>query len=1128
MPEAENPFGLPDLAGAEHDAPYGLPLLRMAPAHRPSTEQIALDRIREQDLPIEPVSHPGEWAIAGGPAAVSGRLLNPLLRGAPWLLQSAARNAAAGATMGVVEDLSRGRNPVPGVLPNAAAGAVTGPVLEGAGGAIMRGTRGILKPRPVESPAPKVSAPVESTPGALKPFSGPIAEPALPPRPTPPVDRTAALNMAPEELAAAAKAEKAWERQGAVDVFGPEQAKVYERNYSLADRFDLPEADRRAASKIVQEMEASLTDAQRNRLFGVGEDGFNAEDLRMLANAASDYHPEGLTGMSDAELRNHLARAMTEKDVLGANSTSTRQAIVLRNTLMEAQRRGWGPQQIQDAILERARALRMDPAEIAGLAQQRMDDLAKPVAAGALPPKPAPIPGAVPPPSAAPAEVPLGPAKPTNAQQFPQLGEFRAQMEADPAYQTRLRELGGGKVVTNNETLAEAWRQGPMAPEELAAWKADAPVNPVIQTRALLTFDYFQRQRTQAMLRGDWAEAKAANETISKLMPGVTNIRATGPRTTQAQAMFVQDEMTKAINQLSDMHEKGIPFEQVRAKAQELVAQAEAAKRKAGATKLFGDWLENVQTAATAAKLTSAVTHANNTISNLLTFSVIRPLEKGGTAATLLVQGDRAAAHAEVSRLFGTMMGYRSGLRRYVSAILDETPDVGALQGETAHAQIPLPKLLRPLDPFRQLSGADAFWKGVFEDAYLYERAFESAGKEGLKGPQFAARVNALRTNAPEQWLREARANSQEFTFQSPPDGLLKPFQKIQKLPLVRLFIPFVSTPYNVGKFQFERSAAGLIAPRNVTGLAAGGRAQAEAVGRLTAGFALSAGALSLVSSTDVTGDYPDDPKQRAVWSAQGIRPYSIRIGKHWLQYSRFSPLGIYLGQAVSLRDALNSGDDNKAQAIASNLMASTAQQIMDMPFMSGLSDLMDALKGDGPNKKAPQKFVEGVATGFVPNALTDVRMQTDPVMRKPEGLLQAVKNKIPGQSQDLPAAIDVLGNERRYESSRLLRASKSVYTERSTPEGALLARLQWAPEMPEPELKKKGFPTVRLAGKDLERYLRVMGKATREAIAPFVKDPAFLRLDRDEQIERLNKAVNDARAPIREEWKFDRITMAK
>lgn len=717
-----------------------------------------------------------------------------------------------------------------------------------------------------------------------------------------------------------------------------------------------------------------------------------------------------------------------------------------------------------------------------------------------------------------------GEATTVNAQQFPAIDAEA--IKRDPAFLERLKALGGGRVVSNEETLAKAWNAGPMDPEELAAWPADSPIDPVTQTRGLLTFDYFQQQRAQAIASGDLAAAARANETVARLLPGVTNLRATAGRTTQAQAMFVQDEMSKILDTLADMQAKGVPFDQVTRRANEMLRASKQAARTKGALAEWRDALSALETAATWAKLTSPVTHAINFTSNALNAAIVRPIEQAVRSGAYLAQGNRPAAEAELQAVFGTRMGFVSGMKRWAAAIMDDA-EQGALAGEYDR-NIPLPKAARPFDVFRQLSGADAFWKGILEDSRIYQLAYRSAREQGLSGRALAARIEELRLSPPASWKTEAAEYAREYTFQMDPDTFLKKIQGIGNLPGMKFVLPFTKTPYNLQKFYMQRSPYGLASRRNIGGLMAGGQEQAEAAGRLGAGIALSAGALALVSSTDATGAYPTDPRERARWQAEGIKEYSLRLPDgRYLQYSRFSPLGQYIGQAVALRDALASGRP-EAQALASGMLAATMRQTLDLPFMSSLKDLLDAVTGasepTGSQKRAPERFGTGIVTGFVPNVLRDVRVQADPVMRETRGVAQGVQNMIPGQSQRLPASIDVLGRERTYEPDRLTRGLKVLSTRRETPETRLLAEVGWNPSNPNPSLTMKDGSKRTLEGAELERFRREMGEATVRALAPFVRNrEALLKLDRDTQVERLEDAVNRERKKVRKKWATNR-----
>lgn len=692
---------------------------------------------------------------------------------------------------------------------------------------------------------------------------------------------------------------------------------------------------------------------------------------------------------------------------------------------------------------------------------------------------------------------------------------FGQKVLQDPDYLARLKDLGGGRVHANERTLYDALEAGPLDPEAIAAWKAETPINAVEQTRALVTKDYFQQNFLKALGKADEKAADEALAVLGKIEPGIQNIRATGGRTTQAQAMFVQDKVAQAYAELADMRAKGVPFDQVQEAANKKLAELSKDQSIRAAGRKAREWVDALETYATAAKLTSAVTHAVNSVSNALTFLVSRPLEKTMTAGAKLAQGNKAGAAAEVQAMFGTRQGFVDGARRYLRILMEDEPDLGKVS-EGATKRFKLPKGLRPLDPFRQLAAADGFWRGALENAELAKLAHASAAKQGLSGPQLAARVTELMNDPPQAWRAKSEEVAREFTFQEDPDGFLKAVSKLREVPGIRLIIPFVQTPYNIGKFQFQRSPLGVVSPRNIRGLAGGGDQQAEAAGRLASGTGLAVAAWSLVKSGDVTGAYPADPAERALWEAEGRPAYSVKIGDRWLAYNRFAPLGLYLGQAAALDDAINGGDLKQAGDLFTRLAIQSGKQILDMPFVSGLSSLMDAIQD--PQRSAG-RFAGQTVSGLIPNILRDVRMQTDPVRRDARGISGAVRNMIPGVSQGLEPKIDILGREIGYDPNRLARAAKVIPTGRVTPETETMREAKYAPSRPRTELVQKK-ERLKLEGPESTAFQKALGEATRKATADEKTKPAFAKLDQEDKAKRLKSAIDRARDRVRREWK--------
>ncbi len=729
-------------------------------------------------------------------------------------------------------------------------------------------------------------------------------------------------------------------------------------------------------------------------------------------------------------------------------------------------------------------------------------------------PRPAPIAQAEPAAAAAhaleaPAAAPAVPAREpftgeSAQQQIEPLRPFFADLQKDPAYLKRLRELGGGREHTNSETVARALQEGPIPLPELAGWQAETPTNAVLQTRGLLTKDFYQQAWKTAIERGDAGSARAAQAVLAQIEPGVQNLRATPGRALQAQALFVQDRVTAEIEKLADLQAKGVPLDQL----QQAIASSRQSLARQGligrATARFTDALRAFETYATAAKLTSPVTHAVNTVSNALTFGLVRPLEKVAGAGVKLAQGRPAEALANLQGLYGTSAGFQSGVRRWTQAMFeDESLQLGKAEVQRG---LPISGKARLLDPFRQLSAADAFWRGILEDSELHQMAFASASKQGLRGPALGQRVAELVNAPPEAWLTQAQEKAREFTFQTDPDNFLKAIGKVRDMPGVRLFIPFIQTPYNIMKFQFQRSPLGLLSGRNLKGMAEGGEAQAEAVARVATGTGFALAAYFTVLRGEVTGAYPREKAERDVWEAEGSKPYSVRIGDRWLNYNRFQPVGLYLGQAAALRQAVEAGDERGAAALFAKMSASAGKQMLDLPFVSGMSSLLDAIQD--PERSAT-RFASQTLTGIVPNIARDVRYQTDPVQRDSRGIGPAVANMLPGVSQTLPARVDVLGREMRYDPNRLARGSKVLGLATESPETeALRTRLE----------QKKVPAQVRPSERaEFERQRRVAAGA---AMSMVIRQEGFSALPEDQQARLIDRALEQAHRTITNQWK--------
>jgi hypothetical protein len=161
---------------------------------------------------------------------------------------------------------------------------------------------------------------------------------------------------------------RAADRNIAAEVFGPENGKRYEALQRAANNpFDQKKAD--AASAEIERMEAGLTEQQRNRLYGIGEDVPDLEAVRDARDAAGP-----VDDADDSYLRTTVGRELTT----GKPTTDAASAIRLRNAMQELIRRNpdLGPEAlIEQALQERVQAGMITPEQARELLPVRLKEL---------------------------------------------------------------------------------------------------------------------------------------------------------------------------------------------------------------------------------------------------------------------------------------------------------------------------------------------------------------------------------------------------------------------------------------------------------------------------------------------------------------------------------------------------------------------------------------------------------------------------------------------------------------------------------------------------------------------------------------------------------------------------------
>lgn len=231
--------------------------------------------------------------------------------------------------------------------------------------------------------------------------------------------------------------------------------------------------------------------------------------------------------------------------------------------------------------------------------------------------------------------------------------------------------------------------------------------------------------------------------------------------------------------------------------------------------------------------------------------------------------------------------------------------------------------------------------------------------------------------------------------------------------PLIRAFVPFVTTPFNVGKFMVEHSPAGFI----------GGKHSNEQLAKALGGTLITAIGTGMALDDRVVLSAPKDEKAASAFYASGRKPFSVRIGDNWIPVTYFGPLAFAFIVPAVVRDALGNNPESIKRGTDGDILTmfgNLAKFISSQTSMSSMTALYQVLNGEqgsyDQNKQA--KMLGFMSTAAIPLAglLRGITEIVDPRYLKASGFMDTIQRDmpfdIPGVGRDsLEEHTDPLGN---------------------------------------------------------------------------------------------------------------------
>lgn len=313
---------------------------------------------------------------------------------------------------------------------------------------------------------------------------------------------------------------------------------------------------------------------------------------------------------------------------------------------------------------------------------------------------------------------------------------------------------------------------------------------------------------------------------------------------------------------------------------------------------------------------------------------------------------------------------------------------------------------------FRMLGAEDAFFKGLNYRMELNALSYRQASSEGLTGKALSTRMVEVLQDPPAALRQSAMEQAAINTFTNPNKLGQKFIAFRRKIPGARFIAPFINTPSNIMNFAFERSPFALLSSQIRNDIFEGGIKRDQALAKITTGSMAMLAASNLAMQGKITGGPPRDPNLRKIWFNEN-QPYSIKIENEdgtfrFLSYNRFEPLGMLMGFSADIANIVYAADEKDADELIGMAAMAFSRNVTSKTYMQNVSQFLDTV--NNPERKAGD-FVRNTISGFVPNLLSQVnRAFVDPILRDLDSATDALKRRIPGFSDDLPARRNLWG----------------------------------------------------------------------------------------------------------------------
>ena len=226
----------------------------------------------------------------------------------------------------------------------------------------------------------------------------------------------------------------------------------------------------------------------------------------------------------------------------------------------------------------------------------------------------------------------------------------------------------------------------------------------------------------------------------------------------------------------------------------------------------------------------------------------------------------------------------------------------------------------------------------------------------------------------------------------------------------------------------------------------------------------------------------------------------------------RLDPFALTIGAAADMATLGDGMTETEREEGAGLIVASILGNLSNKTWLSGVSDLMEALSDP---ERSGGTFVKRLAGSLaVPTGVSQVARWMDPTMREAPDTMSYIQSRLPGLSNNLLPRRDMWGQPIVSQGGVGPDFLSPIWASKETNNPVVDALL--ADNLKLGKLSRK-VGGQKLSDAEYNRYQALAGPVMRDEIAKLLSEPSWSELDQEEKQDELDKTAKASRAIARE-----------